>query len=57
MQGLEALMADVARARQRLTALPDEERRKQAESMTMQLMSRLGLEEEDSPSSSENESL
>lgn len=42
---IEALMNDMAGLRRRLQSLPDQDRRSAAESMTMQMISQLGLTE------------
>jgi len=46
----EALMGDMLGARSRLQGLPDEQRRAAAESLTMQMMAKFGLDEHDSES-------
>lgn len=45
-KGLEDLMNEFSAARQAILSLPDDERRRQAASLTLSLMSKLNLEEE-----------
>ena len=53
LMDLEALMDKMSKARGRLGTLPDDIRRSEAESLTLELMAKIGLAE-DSPSESDS---